>query len=108
MFGMMSQAGRDAAEFWRRAAETAAASAYVIDRRSRLFQPGRVPTPADLAEMSLMVTEKMTAFGLANLALAEAWCAGTAASWAAYGEALAPIHERVTANARRLRKHRRS
>lgn len=107
MIEMMTQAGRDGFDFWRRAAETAAASAYVIDRRSRLMTPGRVPTPADMAEMSLMVTEKLTAFGLANLALFEAWFAGTAASWATCGEALAPIHARATANARRLRRRSR-
>jgi len=107
MIGMMAQAGRDAFDFWQRAAETAAASAYVIDRRSRMMATGRAPTPAEFAEMGLMVPEKLAAFGLANLALFEAWCAGTAASWAAYGEALAPIHARATANARRLRRRRR-
>lgn len=106
MFGMMTQASEDAMRFWQRAAETASASAYVIDRRSRLLTSGRTPTPADLAEMSLMVTEKIAAFGLANLAVAQALLAGTAASWAAAGEALAPIHARATANARRLKTRR--
>lgn len=104
MIGLMAQAGQDAFSFWQRAAETAAASAFVIDRRTRLMTPGRVPTPADLAELSLMVSEKLTAFGLANLAMIDAWLAGTAASWGAAGEALAPIHARATANARRLRR----
>lgn len=102
----MTQTGLDAFAFWQRMAETMTASAYVIDHRSRLLQPGRLPSPADVAEMGLMVPEKLTAFGLANLALFEAWCAGTAASWTAYGEALAPIHARATANARRLRRRR--
>ena len=106
MIGMMTQAADDAFHFWQRAAETAAASAYVIDRRSRLLTPGRVPTPADAAELALMVSEKLTAFSLAILAMAESWLAGTAASWAAAGEALAPIHARATANARRLRRKR--
>jgi hypothetical protein len=106
MIGMMVQAGQDAFDFWRRVAETASASAFVIDRRSRVLTPGHVPTPADLAEMGLMVPEKLTAFGLANLALLEAWYAGTAASWASYSEILAPIHARATANARRLRRQR--
>jgi hypothetical protein len=106
MIGMMTQAGQDAFSFWQRAAETAAASAFVIDRRSRLMTPGRVPTPADMAEMSLMMSEKLAAFGLANLAIVEAWLAGTAASWSAAGDALAPIHARATANARRLRRAR--
>ena len=106
MIGMMAQAADDAFRFWQRAAETAAASAFVIDRRSRLMTPGRVPSPADAAEMALMVSEKLAAFGLANLAMAESWLAGTAASWAAAGEALAPIHARATANARRLRRKR--
>ena len=106
MFGMMTQANRDAFTFWQRAAETMTASAFVIDRRSRLMTPGRVPTPADAAEMGLMVTEKLAAFGLANLAMMNAWFAGTAHTWASCGEALAPIHARATANARRLRKRR--
>jgi hypothetical protein len=106
MIGMMAQAGDDAFRFWQRAAETAAAAAFVIDRRSRLMAPGRVPTPAEVAEIGLMIPEKLAAFGLANLALMEAWFAGSAASWAAAGEALAPIHARATANARRLRRRR--
>lgn len=106
MIQMMAQAGDDALRFWRRAAETAAASAFVIDRRSRLLTPGRVPTPAEIAELGLMIPEKLAAFGLANLAMMEAWFAGTAVSWAAAGEALAPIHARATANARRLRRSR--
>jgi hypothetical protein len=106
MFGMMTQANRDAFSFWQRAAETMTASAFVIDRRSRLMTPGRVPTPADAAEMGLMVSEKLAAFGLANLAMMNAWFAGTTHSWASYGEALAPIHARATANARRLRKRK--
>lgn len=104
MFGMMAQMGDDAFRFWRQAADTLSASAYVIDRRSRMLASGRVPTPADLAEMSMMVTEKMTAFGLANLAATQACLAGTAASWASAGAVLAPIHDRAVANARRLRR----
>lgn len=104
MFGMMAQMGEDAFRFWQRAAETASASAYVIDRRSRMLAPGQLPTPAALAEASMMVTEKMTAFGLASLAMTQSLLAGTAASWAAAGEALAPIHARATANAKRLRR----
>ena len=106
MFGMMTQANRDAFTFWQRAAETMTASAFVIDRRTRLMAPGRVPTPADAAEIGLMVSEKLAAFGLANLAMINAWFAGTAASWATCGEALEPIHARATANARRLRKRK--
>ena len=106
MFGMMTQANRDAFSFWQRAAETMAASAFVIDRRARLMTPGRVPTAADAAEIAQMLPEKLAAFGLANLAVMNAWFAGTAASWAPCGEALAPIHARATANARRLRKRK--
>ncbi len=106
MFGMMTQATNDAFRFWQRAAETATASAYVIDRRSRMMASGRAPTPADLAELGMMVSEKLTAFGLANLAMTQALLAGTAASWGAAGEALAPIHARATANARRLKRKR--
>ena len=106
MLGMIAQAGDDAFRFWQRAAETAAASAFVIDRRSRLLAPGRVPTPAELAELGLMMPEKLAAFGLANLAMLEAWMAGSLAGWATAGEALAPIHARATANARRLRRRR--
>jgi hypothetical protein len=104
MIGIMAQAGNDAFRFWRQAAETASAAAYVIDHRSRLLAPGRALTPADVAELTIMVTEKLTAFGLANLAVTQSMMAGTAASWAAAGEALAPIHARATANARRLRR----
>lgn len=106
MFGMMTQATHDAFRFWQRAAETVTASAYVIDRRSRMMASGRAPTPADLAELGMMVSEKLTAFGLANLAMTQALLAGTAASWDAAGEALAPIHARATANARRLKRKR--
>lgn len=104
MFAMMTQANRDAFDFWQRAAETMTASAFVIDRRSRLMRPGHVPTPADAAEMGLMVSEKLAALSLANLAVINAWFAGTANSWAGYGDALAPFHARATANARRLRR----
>lgn len=104
MFGLMAQMSDDALRFWRQAAETASASAYVIDKRSRMLSSGRVPTPSDLAELSMMVTEKMTAFGLANLAIAQSMVAGTSASWSAASDALAPIHARATANARRLRR----
>ena len=106
MFGMMTQATQDAFRFWQHAAETATASAYVIDKRSRLMTTGRMPTPADLAEMSLMITEKLTAFGLANLAMTQSMLAGTSASWGAAGEALAPIHLRAMANAKRLKRSR--
>lgn len=106
MFGMMTQATHDAFRFWQHAAETATASAYVIDKRSRMMTSGRAPTPADLAELGMMVTEKLTAFGLANLAMTQSMLAGTAASWGAAGEALAPIHARATANARRLKRRR--
>lgn len=104
MIGLMAQAGQDAFSFWQRAAETAAASAFVIDRRTRLMTPGRVPTPADLAEMAMMVPEKLAAFGLAGIAWSEAWLAMGAAGWGAAGAALDPIHARATANARRLRR----
>lgn len=104
MFAMMTQATQDAFRFWQRAAETATASAYVIDKRSRMMTPGQLPTPADLAEMSMMVTEKLTAFGLANLAMTQSVMAGTAASWGAAGDALAPIHSRAVANAKRLKR----
>ncbi len=106
MFGMMTQATQDAFRFWQRAAETATASAYVIDRRSRMMKPGHLPTAADMAEISMMVTEKLTAFGLANLAMAQSMMAGTSASWGAASEALAPIHSRAVANAKRLKRHR--
>lgn len=106
MFGMMTQATQDAIRFWQHAAETASASAYVIDRRSRLMTTGRLPTPADMAELSLMVTEKLTAFGLANIAITQSMMAGTSASWGAASDALAPIHSRAVANAKRLKRSR--
>jgi hypothetical protein len=106
MFAMMTQATHDAFRFWQRAAETMTASAYVIDKRSRMMTTGRVPTAADMAELGMMVSEKLTAFGLAHLALTQSMLAGTAASWGAAGEALAPIHARATANARRLQRSR--
>ena len=106
MFGMMTQATQDAFRFWQHAAETASASAYVIDRRSRLMTTGRLPTPADMAELSLMVTEKLTAFGLANIAITQSMMAGTSASWGAASDALAPIHSRAVANAKRLKRSR--
>lgn len=106
MFGMMTQATHDAFRFWQRAAETATASAYVIDKRSRMMTTGRAPTAADLAELGMMVSEKLTAFGLANLAMTQSLLAGTAASWGAAGEALAPIHSRAVANAKRLKRTR--
>lgn len=106
MFGMMTQSTQDALRFWQHAVETVGASAYVIDKRSRMMTTGRVPTPADIAELGMMVTEKLTAFGLANLAMTQSMLAGTAASWGAAGEALAPIHARATANAKRLRRPR--
>ena len=43
-------------------------------------------------------------FGNPVFPLMNAWFAGTAHTWASCGEALAPIHARATANARRLRK----
>ena len=106
MFGMMTQATQDAFRFWQHAAETASASAYVIDRRSRLMTTGRLPTPADMAELSLMVTDKLTAFGLANIAITQSMMAGTSASWGAASDALAPIHSRAVANAKRLKRSR--
>lgn len=106
MFGMMTQATQDAFRFWQHAAETATASAYVIDKRSRMMTTGRPPSAADMAELGMMVTEKLTAFGLSNLAMTQSLLAGTAASWGAAGEALAPIHARATANARRLKRSR--
>ena len=105
MFGMMTQASHDAFRFWQRAAETATASAFVIDRRSRMMAPGRVPSPAYAAEMAQLVPEKLAAFGLANLAMMTAWCGGTGATWAACDAALAPFHARATANAKRLKRH---
>ena len=111
MIGMMTQEGRDALELWRRTAETMMASAIVVDRRTRMMTSGRPLTPFEWAELGLMVPEKIAAFGLANLAIAEAWLAGTAgagASWAAtWAKALDPVHSRATANARRLRRRRR-
>ena len=107
MIEMMLQANRDALLLWRRSAETMFASAFVIGQRSRIMLSGRPAAGADLAELGLMVPEKLAAFGLANLALAEAWWAGSGASWAATAaKALEAIHERATGNARRLRRRR--
>ncbi len=104
MFGLMTQMGDDAFRFWRQAAETVSASAYVIDKRTRMLATGKPPTPADMVEMATMFTEKVTAFGLANLAITQSMIAGTTASWGAASDALAPIHDRAVANARRLRR----
>lgn len=111
MFAIWTEALTDAAKLWRTTAETMSASAYVVAKRSDvLARAAHNPSPADLAEIARLVPEKMAAFSLAQLSLIESWFAfqnGQAASAAdAWTKALAPIHARATANARRLRKTR--
>ncbi len=111
MFAIWTEALTDAAKLWRTTAETLSASAYVVARRSDvLARAAHNPSPADLAEIGRIVPEKLAAFGLAQLSLLESWLAfqngQTASVTDAWGKALAPIHARATANAKRLRNAR--
>ena len=102
MFGMMLKAQRDAMEFWRRTAELATTSAYVIQKRVMMMGN---PSAANLDELGRMVPEKLAAFGLANMAMTEALMTGEGVA-AGLTAGLKPIHASVTANAKRLRKAR--
>lgn len=128
-----------------RASETLLAASAVIHARTPLIERAmRDPLRGDYAELGLMISEKLTAFSQAGLALADTWRlmhgdameywrhVGDLATRAAVptvaeltllaertagyglatigqiagagGLALAPIHARATANARRLRR----
>ena len=102
MFGMMLKAQADAMEFWRRSVEMATASAFVMQKR--VLMMGN-PSTADLDELSRMVPEKMAAFGEANMAMTQALMSGEGMA-AGMNAGLKPIHARVNANAKRLRKIR--
>lgn len=102
MFGMMLKAQNDMIDLWRKSAETATASAFVVQKRVGMMGN---PSPADMAELGRMVPEKMAAFGLANMAMAQAWLGGASMA-AGMAAGLKPIHARATSNAKRLRKAR--
>ncbi len=102
MFGMMLKAQREAMDLWRKSAETATASAYVVQKRVSMMGN---PSASDVAELSRMIPEKMAAFGLANMAMAQALLSGESMA-AGMSAGLKPIHARATANAKRLRKTR--
>lgn len=136
-------AGTAMARTGMRFGETMAASAEVIDSRSRTIADAcRDPIAGDYRELGLMVPEKLEAFWEAHVAAAgdvaavqvqiiEQWqqlarIAGggrmpspaeakalaarssrmAKRTTAAAGKALAPVHRRATANARRLRRSR--
>ena len=102
MFGMMLKAQRDMMDLWRKSAETATASAFVVQKRVGMMGN---PSVADMGELSRMVPEKMAAFGLANMAMMQAFWAGASPA-AGMSAGLKPIHASATANAKRLRKAR--
>jgi hypothetical protein len=100
MFGMLFAAQREAFDLWQKSIETGMASMFVVERRMGMMQSGKFKHSAELARM---IPEKLAALGEAQVALAGAMLSGASAAASATA-ALAPIHARATANAKRLRR----
>jgi hypothetical protein len=85
---------------WRMSMETWSASMVVIAERSAIMgNAAMFPTARDMQEFGRMVPEKMDAFTRSMMGAARARDPIEAAE-----NALAPVHARVTSNARRLRR----
>lgn len=126
----MTRRNRSQTALARKAAEVAWAAPQVITQRlTRMAVAGSSPTAADKREMHRMGAEKMAAFCESWLAMGmeaarfqqrtlmsmftPAWLGGGRApsakrsAMAMLGQGLAPVHRRVTANAKRLAKKKR-
>lgn len=87
---------------WFQAWEVAVAAPEIIAHRTeRMLLGGWPPSARDQAEYARMIQEKGEVFVEAWMAAALAWQSGGAA---ALQQSLAPVHRRVTANRRRLRR----
>jgi hypothetical protein len=116
-----------------RSAELMMAADSVIRSRNKMIEAAsRAPLSGNYRELSRMVPEKVAAFGAAGDVLAAEWRAwqeemtalaaisgpgidsvfrwtdAVTRLWAAPGAAMRPIHKTATANARRLRRRRRT
>ncbi|MBA4759163.1 hypothetical protein [Sphingosinicella sp.] len=92
--------GPQMVRLWRMSMETWSASMVVIAERSAMMgNAAMFPTARDVQEFGRMVPEKMDAFTRSMMGAARARDPIEAAE-----NALAPVHARVTSNARRLRR----
>ncbi|MEA3538336.1 MAG: hypothetical protein U9R73_04315 [Pseudomonadota bacterium] len=92
--------GPQMVRLWRMSMETWSASMVVIAERSAIMgNAAMFPTARDMQEFGRMVPEKMDAFTRSMMGAARARDPIEAAE-----NALAPVHARVTSNARRLRR----
>ncbi len=94
------RSGPQMVQLWRMSMETWSASMVVIAERSAMMgNAAMFPAAMDMQEFGRMVPEKMDAFARGMIGAASARDPLEAAA-----NALAPVHHRVTSNARRLRK----
>lgn len=94
------RSGPQMVRLWRMSVETWSASVVVIAERSVMIGNAAIfPAAFDTQEFGRMVPEKLDAFTRGMMGAARARDPIEAAE-----NALAPVHSRVTANARRLRR----
>ncbi|MBL8648277.1 MAG: hypothetical protein JNL46_13560 [Sphingosinicella sp.] len=94
------RSGPQMVRLWRMSMETWSASMVVIAERSAMLGNAAIfPEAFDAQEFNRMVPEKVDAFTRGMMGAARARDPIEAAE-----NALAPVHSRVTANARRLRR----